>query len=68
MTYEEAYARLEEISLKLANKDLGLEEAAKLFDEALKLTKICYEKLKTTEGQLMVFKQELDALKPLDIQ
>ena len=68
MTYEEAFAKLEEISIRLANKDLGLEEATKLFEEALNLTKICYEKLKTTEGKLLVYEQELEALKPLDIQ
>ena len=67
MTYEEAFAKLEEIVAKLSNKDLGLEEATKLFEEALPLTKLCYEKLKTTEGKLLVYKQELESLKPLDV-
>ena len=65
MTYEEAFAKLEEIANKLSIGDVGLEEATKLFEEAVKLSKICYEKLKQTEGKLLVFKGELENLKPL---
>ncbi|MBQ8468766.1 MAG: exodeoxyribonuclease VII small subunit [Clostridia bacterium] len=65
MTYEQAYAKLEEISLKLSSGEIGLEEATKLFEQAIELSKICYEKLKQTEGQLLVFKGELEKLKPL---
>ena len=65
MTYEEAFAKLEEIANKLSIGDVGLEEATKLFEEAVKLSKICYEKLKQTEGNLLVFKGELENLKPL---
>ena len=65
MTYEEAFEKLEEIANKLAAGNVGLEEATKLFEEAVKLSKICYDKLKQTEGKLLVFKGELENLKPL---
>ena len=65
MTYEEAFSKLEEISNKLASGELGLEEATKLFEQAVELSKICYERLKQTEGKLLVFKGELEKLKPL---
>ena len=68
MTYEEAFKKLEEISQKLSSNDIMLEEATKLFDEAIKLTKICYEKLKQTAGQVLVFKGELEKLKPLNVE
>ena len=67
MTYEEAFKKLEEISQKLSSNEIVLEEATKLFDEAIRLTKICYEKLKQTEGQVLVFKGELEKLKPINI-
>lgn len=67
MTYEQAFSELEEISTKIASKDIGLEEATKLFERAIELSKICYEKLKQTEGKLLIFQEELDKLEPLSI-
>lgn len=67
MTYEEAYSKLEEISAKISSKEIGLEEATKLFEEAIELSKVCYEKLKQTEGKLLIFQQELEKLEPFTI-
>lgn len=65
MTYEQAYLRLTEIQQKLSLPDIGLEEAVKLFEESISLSKICLDKLKQTEGKILVFKGELEKLKPM---
>ncbi len=67
MTYEQAYERLIEIANLLSQGNLGLEEAVKLFEESITLSKFCLEQLKQTEGKIQVFKGELENLKPLVI-
>ncbi len=66
MTYEQAYSKLEEISIKLTT-DVGLDQAVKLFEEAIELSKVCYDKLKAAEGKIQVFKGELENLSPLKV-
>lgn len=68
MTYEQAYKRLTEIQEQLSNAEIGLEEAVKLFEESITLSKICLDKLKQTEGKILVFKGELEQLKPLNTE
>lgn len=48
-TYESAKKRLEEIALKLEDKDITLEKSIELYEEGAKLTAICYEKLNNAE-------------------
>lgn len=67
MTYEQAYDRLLEIANKLQSATLKLDEAVKLFEESVELSKFCLEQLKQTEGKIQVFKGELENLKPLNI-
>lgn len=67
MTYEQAYERLLEIANKLQSVSLTLDEAVKLFEESVTLSKFCLEQLKQTQGKIQVFKGELETLKPLDI-
>ena len=66
MTFEEAYTKLSEIAISLQNADIGLDDTVKLLEQAVELKKICEEKLKQTEGKILVFKQEIGELKPLD--
>lgn len=54
MTYEEAITRLEEITEKLDDGSLSLDESVKLFEESTKLAVLCNNylekaKLKVTE-------------------
>lgn len=67
MTYEQAYERLLEIANKLQSGTLSLDEAVKLFEESISLSKFCLEQLKQTEGKIQVFKGELENLKPLSV-
>lgn len=48
-TYEAAKKRLEEIALKLEDKDISLEKSIELYEEGAKLVAVCYEKLNAAE-------------------
>lgn len=50
--FEEAIQRLEEIVASLENGDFPLEESLKLFEEGVKLVKLCNKKLETIEGSV----------------
>ena len=49
MDFEESSKKLEELVHDLENKDIKLEEAIKKYNEALELSKSCYETLKKAE-------------------
>ena len=48
-TYESAKKRLEEIAVKLEDKNITLEKSIELYEEGAKLVAICYEKLENAE-------------------
>jgi exodeoxyribonuclease VII small subunit len=54
MTFEQAIQALEKTVKALENKDIALDEAVRLYNEGLKLSKICYELL--TESEKLVVK------------
>nr|PZN03123.1 MAG: exodeoxyribonuclease VII small subunit [Bacillota bacterium] len=58
--YEDAIARLEEIIEKLEGGNLSLEESLSLFEEGVKLTKICTKILDEAEGRVQVLIKDLN--------
>ena len=46
LTFEQALEKLENVVKKLENKDISLDEAVKLYNEGLSLSKVCYDLLK----------------------
>ncbi|MCG0274986.1 MAG: exodeoxyribonuclease VII small subunit [Thermosediminibacteraceae bacterium] len=58
--YEDALARLEEIIEKLEMGNLSLEESLTLFEEGIKLTKICTKILDEAEGRVQVLIKDLN--------
>ncbi len=54
MTFEQAIQALEKTVKALENKDIALDEAVKLYNEGLRLSKLCYELL--TESEKLVVK------------
>ncbi len=48
-TYEAAKKRLEEIALKLEDKNISLEKSMELYEEGAKLVAVCYDKLNAAE-------------------
>lgn len=63
MIYEQAVKELEEILQSLENQDTSLDEALKLFEKSVELSKICFEKIKQTQGKVEIIKKELDEIK-----
>ena len=51
-TFEQSMKQLEQIVQELEDGDLPLEKALKKFEEGMKLTKLCSEKLDETEKKI----------------
>jgi exodeoxyribonuclease VII small subunit len=58
--FETAMERLEEIVQKLEQGDLTLEESLKLFEEGVKLSRICNKKLEEAERKVEVLFKDKD--------
>jgi len=53
-SFEESFKRLEEIVKKLEEGDLSLEESLSLFEEGIKLSRICSQKLDEAEKRIEI--------------
>ena len=60
-TFEQSMKQLERIVQELENGDLPLEKAIKKFEEGIKLTKLCSEKLDETEKKISVLLKKSEA-------
>ena len=56
-TFEETYARLQEVVTKLENGDLGMEATTELYGQGLELTKKCRDLLQATEWKVQRIQQ-----------
>lgn len=52
LTFEEAMVQLEEIVEKLEQGDVPLEESIDLYQQGMKLSKLCHTKLKNVEKKM----------------
>jgi exodeoxyribonuclease VII small subunit len=52
--FEAALARLEEIVTELESGELGLEQSLKLFEEGVKLSRICNARLEEAERKVEI--------------
>ncbi|AKS38859.1 exodeoxyribonuclease VII small subunit [Anoxybacillus gonensis] len=68
MTFEEAMSKLEEIVQKLEEGDVPLEEAIHFFQEGMKLSKFCHDKLQQVEKQMEFILREDGQLEPFTVQ
>ncbi len=69
--FEEAFKKLEAIVNKMEGGDLSLEESLKLFEEGMRLSKLCSQKLTEVQKKVeLLIKSEDGSLKtqpfPLD--
>ena len=51
-SFEEALQQLEQIVQKLEKGELPLEESLKLYEEGIKLSRLCHGKLEEAEGKI----------------
>ena len=59
--FESSLARLEEIVRKLENANLSLDEAMKMFEEGVKLSRDCQEYLQQAEGKVEILLKKAGA-------
>lgn len=59
-TFESSLTRLETIVAKLENGDLPLEESLELFEQGIKLSRECRERLANAERRIEVLKKDSD--------
>ncbi len=50
--FEDALARLEEIVRELESGDLPLEQSLRMFEEGIKLSRICHKRLEDAERRV----------------
>lgn len=63
MNYEQAVEELEKVLESLESQNTSLDEALKLFEKSVELSKICFDKIKETQGKVEIIKKELDGIK-----
>ena len=54
LSFEEAYAKLEEILEKMTKNDVSLDNALAYYDEADKLLQLCSKKLDAAEKKIQI--------------
>ncbi len=52
--FEDALARLEEIVRELESGDLPLEQSLRMFEEGIKLSRICHKRLEDAERRVEI--------------
>jgi exodeoxyribonuclease VII small subunit len=63
MKFEEALARLEAIVAELERGELPLEDSMKIFEEGIKLSKVCLKMLDDAEHRVEILVKDKDGRK-----
>lgn len=58
--FEKSLARLEEVVKRLESTDLSLDEAMRLFEEGVKLSRECQKQLEEAEGRVEILLKKAD--------
>lgn len=58
--FEKSLTRLEEVVKRLESADLPLDEAMKLFEEGVKLSRNCQKQLEEAEGKVEILLRKAD--------
>jgi exodeoxyribonuclease VII small subunit len=67
-TFEEALAALETIVERLEKGELSLEESLKLYEEGIRLSRLCHGKLEEAEGKIEMLLKNARGEPVLDAQ
>lgn len=68
LSFEEAMKQLEELVEKLESGEVPLEKAIQYYQEGMKLSKLCNEKLGNVEKQMQQIMNEHGEFEPFTIQ
>lgn len=67
-TFEEALQQLEQIVQKLEKGELPLEESLKLYEDGIRLSRLCHGKLEEAEGRIEMLLKDARGEPALDAQ
>lgn len=68
LSFEDALEELEKIVEKLEEGDVPLEKAINYYQEGMKLSKICSDKLNKVQEKVVKIVNEQGKLEPFDVQ
>lgn len=68
LTFEEAMSALDDIVEKLEAGDVPLEKAIAYYEEGMKLSKLCNDKLKNAQEKMTNIVNEQDEIEPFEVQ
>ncbi|AIF43475.1 exodeoxyribonuclease VII small subunit [Virgibacillus sp. SK37] len=68
LSFEEAMKELENIVGKLEEGDVPLEQAIEYYQDGMKLSKLCNDKLKNVQEKMTHIMNEQGDLEPFEIQ
>jgi exodeoxyribonuclease VII small subunit len=68
LSFEEAFEKLEKIVSQMESDKLKLDDSLKLFEEGVKLTKVCNEKLDEIEKKMKNLLKNLNTPNHLEAQ
>jgi len=68
MSFEKAMERLEEIVNSLEKGDLSLEQALEAYNEGVKLSMYCNDKLEEAEGKMVKIVNENNTYKEIEFK
>lgn len=63
VNFEELITKLEDITNKLENEKLSLDDSVKLFEEGMKISKLCNEKLEEAEKKITILINQNNEIK-----
>ena len=63
LNFEELMTKLEEITNKLENEKLSLDESVKLFEEGMQISKECNNKLEDAEKKITILINQNNEIK-----
>lgn len=66
LNFEELMIKLEDITNKLENEKLSLDESVKLFEEGMEISKECNNKLEDAEKKITILINENNEIKEED--
>ena len=67
-TFEQALQQLEQIVQRLEKGELPLEESLKLYEEGIRLSRLCHGKLEEAEGKIEMLLKDTRGEPALDAQ
>ena len=68
MNSDEKIKNLKDITEKIEDENISLDESLKLFNDGVELVKDCYKSLNEAKGKVTILKKEVEELKEVQFE